>query len=119
MEKPVDNNLSFKQLDILENKGTEPAFSSDLLKENRKGVYSCIGCGNEVFSSEAKFDSKSGWPSFFDVIKNGSVKLRKDDGSIEVACAKCGGHLGHVFSDGPKPTGKRYCINGEVLRFKE
>jgi len=83
----------------------------------------CAGCGNELFSSDVKFDSGSGWPSFWDVLSKGIVELKSDCNMgvhrIEVLCGRCGGHLGHVFDDGPKPTGKRYCINSLSLNFKK
>lgn len=118
MEKSV--KLSESQKRILEEGRTEPAFSSQLLEEKRDGTYSCAACDNKVFSSDTKFDSRSGWPSFYDVMANDSIEKNEGtDGRVEVTCAKCGGHLGHVFEDGPKPTGKRFCINGEVLKFSK
>ena len=120
--KNQEKKLNKKQHYILREKGTEPAFSGKLLYNKEKGEYSCIGCRNKIFSSNTKYNSDSGWPSFYDA-KKGSVKLKKDlnHGMIrtEVTCKKCGGHLGHVFDDAPQtPTGKRYCINSLALEFK-
>ncbi|MBV8170414.1 MAG: peptide-methionine (R)-S-oxide reductase MsrB [Candidatus Eremiobacteraeota bacterium] len=111
--------LSAEQYYVLREHGTELAFSSPLDAEKRAGVYECAGCALPVFSSAAKFDSGTGWPSFWEPLPN--AVLRSSGGSaffgIEVHCRRCGGHLGHVFNDGPKPTGLRYCINGVALRF--
>jgi peptide-methionine (R)-S-oxide reductase len=107
---------------ILKEKGTEPPWSGKYVHHKEKGKYTCAGCGNVLFDSDTKFDSKSGWPSFYDA-KKGSVDFEKDTSMgmnrIEVKCAKCGGHLGHVFNDGPNPTGRRFCINSLALDFKE
>jgi peptide-methionine (R)-S-oxide reductase len=117
-----EKKLTPEQFDILRRKGTEAAFTGKLLHNKEKGGYVCAGCGNELFSSDKKFDSGTGWPSFSD-IKPGSVVLKEDRSlgmaRIEVRCARCGGHLGHVFDDGPKPTGKRYCINSAAMGFKK
>lgn len=108
---------------ILEFCGTEAPFSSPLLDEHRDGRFVCAACGHPLFASDTKFDSGSGWPSFHDVIAQGAVSSRTDDSHgmtrTEVICANCGGHLGHVFPDGPQPTGLRYCINGLALEFEE
>jgi peptide-methionine (R)-S-oxide reductase len=115
--------LSPAEYHVLREKGTEPPFTGQYLKNNKKGMYVCAACGNELFSSETKFDSGTGWPSFWQAISNDSVELEADNSHgmnrIEVRCKKCGGHLGHVFNDGPKPTGQRYCMNSVSLKFKE
>ena len=112
--------LSPDAFDVLRNAGTEHAFSSPLLNEHRKGTFVCAGCDQKLFESSTKFESGTGWPSFWKPIK-GAV-LERPDNSLgmertEVLCARCGGHLGHVFEDGPKPTGLRYCMNGVAMKF--
>lgn len=112
--------LTSEQFNVLRQHGTEPAFSSPLDKQFIEGTYACAGCATPVFSSEAKFDSGTGWPSFYAPIQD-AVGLSEDRSLLmartEVHCRRCGGHLGHVFDDGPPPTGKRYCINGVALKF--
>jgi peptide-methionine (R)-S-oxide reductase len=113
--------LTKEQSHILKDKGTEPAFSGKLLHNKEKGTYQCAACGTELFASDTKFDSGSGWPSFTEA-KN--VKLSEDNSlgmkRVEVTCKKCGGHLGHMFDDGPRDKGgKRYCINSLSLDFKK
>jgi peptide-methionine (R)-S-oxide reductase len=105
---------------ILRQESTETPFTSPLLGEHRGGTFACLGCDNALFDSRTKYDSHTGWPSFWDVLP-GAVGKRTD-GSLgmsrtEVHCADCGGHLGHVFTDGPQPTGLRYCMNGAAMRF--
>lgn len=106
---------------ILRRQGTERAFTSPLLSEKRKGTFICAGCNLPLFASSTKYDSRTGWPSFYEALPN-AVEYQRDStfGMIrtEEHCRRCGGHLGHVFDDGPPPTGKRHCINGLSLKFK-
>ena len=115
------SKLSPDQYEILRKDGTEPPFTSPLLHEKRKGIFACAGCDLDLFSSSTKFDSGTGWPSFWASLDN-AVKTHVDRsfGMIRsaVTCRRCDGHLGHVFDDGPKPTGLRYCMNGLALTFK-
>jgi peptide-methionine (R)-S-oxide reductase len=113
--------LNPAQYAVLRQEETEQAGSSPLNKEKRKGTYVCAGCGQPVFSSATKFESGTGWPSFWQPLK-GAIGTREDNKLFftrtEVHCSRCGGHLGHVFDDGPKPTGLRYCMNGLALKFR-
>jgi methionine-R-sulfoxide reductase len=115
--------LSKDRFKILRNKGTERPFTGDLLHNKKDGTYVCGGCGLELFRSDSKFNSGSGWPSFFDVIENENI-ITETDNSLgmvrtEIMCARCGGHLGHLFNDGPEPTGLRYCVNSLSLEFRK
>ena len=115
--------LTPEEYNVLRKKGTEPPFTGKFVDNKDDGVYLCAGCGNPLFNSDKKFDSGSGWPSFWAVISEDRINLRLDSsiGMIrtEVLCSVCGGHLGHVFNDGPKPTGLRYCINSVALKFEK
>ena len=120
-KKIINKNLSNEQKDIMFNEGTERPFTSELLKEDRKGFYHCANCGAKLFASSAKFDSGTGWPSFSEALP-GAFKTRIDYSfgmrRVEYHCANCGVHHGHVFLDGPTATGKRFCSNGLCLIFK-
>ncbi|GAB3165933.1 peptide-methionine (R)-S-oxide reductase MsrB [Telluribacter humicola] len=117
------NQLTAMQYTVLREKGTERAFSSPLNANKQKGVYKCAACGTPLFSSQHKFESGTGWPSFYKPLHANNVEERADHelGMVrtEVLCKVCGGHLGHVFEDGPAPTGLRYCLNGVALNFEK
>jgi peptide-methionine (R)-S-oxide reductase len=127
-QKPMPENdaewkemLTPEQYRILRGKGTEAPFSGKLVYEKRDGVYRCAACGNPLFSSEAKFDSGTGWPSFDEALR-GSVEYKTDESDgmerTEILCSRCGSHLGHLFDDGPTATGKRYCMNSVCLELE-
>ena len=115
-------SLSPDRYAVLRQRGTEPAWSGDLLHVDGSGTFTCGGCGAALFSSDTKFESGSGWPSFYRALDEGAVEEHADRSywmrRTEITCARCGGHLGHVFSDGPAPTGRRYCVNSLSLEFE-
>ena len=114
--------LSPEQYKVLRECGTEPPFTGKYVNHKENGVYVCAACGNELFSSDTKYESGSGWPSFWDQVSEDAIERREDNSlwmkRTEIICKKCGGHLGHVFDDGPNPTGLRYCVNSLSLEFK-
>jgi peptide-methionine (R)-S-oxide reductase len=122
-EEEWKRELTPQQYHVLREKGTERAFTGHLHDEHARGVYRCAACGNDLFTSDTKFDSGTGWPSFFAPVARENVETEVDSSLFmrrtEVHCSRCGGHLGHIFEDGPRPTGLRYCINSVSLDFEK
>ena len=115
-------HLSQDQFEVTQNCGTEPPFSGELLYEKRDGIYSCVVCNFALFESEKKYESGTGWPSFYDALED-TITTKEDNSygmkRIEINCKQCDSHLGHIFPDGPRPTGQRYCVNSLSLTFSE
>ena len=116
------NHLSQEQFEVTQNCGTEPPFSGELLYEKREGIYNCVVCDFSLFESDTKFESGTGWPSFYDALDD-TISTKEDLSygmkRVEISCRNCNAHLGHVFPDGPRPTGLRYCVNSLSLSFNE